>query len=89
MEFLQQIKRDVGPMLFQSLWNHAQIIVEANRIDLMPHAPKRRDDVILGPPRLDLLVAKSFGRFGGDQILVNQNQYAKFSFILGAHTAIR
>ena len=78
LEFLQQVERHVRLPLGDPRAQVAEVVVEAQYLDLMPRLTQAGHHVVLGLPLVDGLLGMTLQTVGGHQTFVGQHEGTKF-----------
>jgi hypothetical protein len=84
VEALEQVEGDVRLPVGGGAADVAQVVVDAERLHLVPHGAERRNHVVLGPPRLGHDIGAVRDGIGRDQVPVDEREDAQL-----AHNATR
>src|SRR4029453_2943460 len=74
MELLQQIEGDVGLEFLDRVADRLQLVLHAERHDLVPRGAQRAHHVVFGLPDVDVLVALALQGIGRHQVGMQEDQ---------------
>ncbi|MGA2126716.1 MAG: hypothetical protein ABSG76_11250 [Xanthobacteraceae bacterium] len=77
VKLLEQVEDDVRLPAFDLVADRLELVLHAERTDVVPAATQRADDIVLGLPGVDVLLAVTFERIRGHQRRMHQHQDAQ------------
>src|SRR5262245_18998806 len=89
VELLEKVERNVRFVFFPGLPDYSEVALESDRVYLVSHGFKRRDDVVLRSPRLLLYVDAIVESLRWHQLMRQQHQNAEFCLGFESHSGIR
>src|SRR5262249_2445158 len=76
-ELLEQAERHVRLPVLDLVTDRLELVVHAQRPDLVAGGAQGADDVVLGLPDVDFLLGEPLARLRGYQVRVDEHQYAQ------------
>ena len=77
MELLEQIEDNVGPPALDFIADRLELVLHAERPDVVASLAQRAHHVILGLPLVNFLLGTPFERIRGHQVRMQQHQNAE------------